>query len=105
MVLGNNIRTLRIQKGWSQTFLADRLDISTSFVTLVESGQRGVSLSLVEDIASVFDVPVPFLFTDHEPSSNSVEKISPEQLAELERELKDDLAAHLSNFFAAKRNS
>lgn len=101
-ILGNNIRKLRNKKGWSQTFLADRLDISTSFVTLVESGQRGMSLSLVEDIASLFDIPIPYLFTDHEDSEKS-ENISEIYLTELEDELKADLTAHLESFFEKKR--
>ena len=63
-ILGDNIRQLRNSKGWTQVYLADRLEITSSFLTMVESGQRGVSLELVERIANEFDIPVALLFVE-----------------------------------------
>ena len=50
-VLENNIRNLRTAKGWTQGYLADVLELTPSFLTLVESGQRGMSLEVIEKIA------------------------------------------------------
>lgn len=64
-ILGDNIRRLRISKGWTQVYLADVLELTPSFFTLVESGQRGMSLEVVEATAEIFNVPVASLFIDH----------------------------------------
>lgn len=64
-VLGDNIRRLRISKGWTQVYLADVLELTPSFFTLVESGQRGMSLDVIESTAELFNVPVASLFIDH----------------------------------------
>ena len=64
-ILGDNIRRLRISKGWTQVYLADVRELTPSFFTLVESGQRGMSLEVVEATAEIFNVPVASLFIDH----------------------------------------
>ena len=57
-ILGDNIRTLRIEKGWTQVYLADRLQITAPFLAQIESGKRGTSLELVESIAELFEIPI-----------------------------------------------
>ena len=47
-ILGDNIRTLRNEKGWTQVYLADRLQITAPFLAQIESGKRGMSLDLIE---------------------------------------------------------
>ena len=101
-MLGNNVRRLRNQKGWSQVYLADKLEVSVSFISIIESGQRGVSLPLIENIAEVFNVSVPFLFTDHDKNDaeNSMDIL---KLSDLESDLKDNMNAFLTDFFNARR--
>ncbi len=100
-VLGNNIRRLRNKNCWSQIFLADRLNVSVSFISVVESGQRGVSLSLIENIASVFGVSVPYLFTDHESENPpSCSKFETEIFKE---ELKEGISNFIEDFFKKKK--
>ena len=82
-ILGQNIKRLRKERDWSRNFLAEKLDISVSFLTMVELGKRGISLALVEDVASVFRVPIPYLFTEENISQNN-EKFSPTQIKILE---------------------
>ena len=100
-ILGENIKILRKEHEWSRNFLADKLDISVSFLTMVELGQRGVSLALVEDIASVFRVPIPYLFTEKNINKND-ERIKPEQMKALESELKNCINERITEFFETK---
>ena len=103
-VLGNNVRRLRNRNGWSQIFLADRLDVSVSFISIIESGQRGVSLQLIEEIANVFEVPVPYLFTDHEAEKNPQKNIDDSELIELHNDLKEGLSDYIDAFFVRRKN-
>lgn len=70
-ILGDNIRRLRTSKGWTQVYLADVLELTPSFFTLVESGQRGMSLEVIEATAEIFKVPVASLFIEHGSKSIS----------------------------------
>ena len=45
----------------TQRELAERVGVSKAFISLVETGQRGISLDHLERLANVFDVPVSFL--------------------------------------------
>ena len=51
-------------------YLADVLELTPSFLTLVESGQRGMSLEKIENMAEIFQIPVASLFIDHDFSEN-----------------------------------
>lgn len=78
-ILGNNIRTLRTNKGWTQVYLADRLQITAPFLAQIESGKRGTSLELVEAVAELFEVPIASLFlekdTDKSDKKNNLRDI------------------------------
>ncbi len=56
--IGRAIRSLRTQLGLSQGSLAQRADLSASFLSLVESGRRAASLKVTERIAAALGVPV-----------------------------------------------
>lgn len=62
--VGQTIRTLRSDKKWSQETMARQLFISVPAYSKIESGITDVNLSRLEQIASVFDLPVTDLFKD-----------------------------------------
>lgn len=56
--IGQNIRALRQQNGWSQHEIAKRLNISIPAVSKIETGRTDVNMSRVVQIAAVFDITV-----------------------------------------------
>jgi transcriptional regulator with XRE-family HTH domain len=68
--LGQNIRTLRRQKGWSQEDVAMRLDISIPAFSKIETGVTDVNLSRIEQIAGAFELSIIELLTLDEPSQH-----------------------------------
>jgi transcriptional regulator with XRE-family HTH domain len=54
--VGQNIRSLRIQSGWSLRDAAYRLGISTSALSKIETGVTDVNLSRLEQIAEIYRV-------------------------------------------------
>jgi transcriptional regulator with XRE-family HTH domain len=59
--LGRRIRKQRTQRGWTQETLAERVNVSTSFVGHVERGTRKASLETLVAIANVLDVSLDYL--------------------------------------------
>ena len=58
----NNIKERRQSLGWSQTDLADRLNISRQSVLAIEKGKYDPSLPLAFAIAKVFNARIEEIF-------------------------------------------
>lgn len=59
----NRLRELRAVRRWSQTDLADRLDVSRQTVYAIETGRYDPSLPLAFKIAALFGEPIESLFS------------------------------------------
>jgi transcriptional regulator with XRE-family HTH domain len=66
MLLHQKIRLLRLQKGWSQEIMADKLHMSPNGYGSIERGETNIQLSRVNQIAKLFNVEVFELFEDCE---------------------------------------
>lgn len=88
-MLGENIKTLRKQKGYSQETLAQQLNVVRQTVSKWEKGLSVPDAELLEKIAALFDVPVSTLLgskipeAEQAPDKNAVA----EQLAILNDQL------------------
>lgn len=60
----NNLRELRAERGWSQAFLAEKLEVSRQSVNALETGKYDPSLPLAFRIARLFSLPIESIFTD-----------------------------------------
>ena len=103
-ILGDNIRTLRIEKGWTQVYLADRLQITAPFLAQIESGKRGTSLELVESVADLFGIPIASLFleqiTNYAESKSYVRDI---ELKIAEKQLQEIISENITKTFERLR--
>ncbi len=63
-VLGKKIQKVRKSRGIRQADLADRLDISYQYMSMIENGRRQVSLPLLVQIANELSVPTDLLLSD-----------------------------------------
>ncbi len=64
MLLHKKIRFLRLNKGWSQETMAEKLAMSPNGYGSIERGETNVQLSRVLQIAKLFDVSTAELFQD-----------------------------------------
>ena len=58
----NRLRMLRAERGWSQSNLAERLEVSRQSVNAIETGTYDPSLPLAFRIAELFDRPIEEIF-------------------------------------------
>tara|TARA_R110000868_G_scaffold103241_2_gene284383 strand:- start:14417 stop:14623 length:207 start_codon:yes stop_codon:yes gene_type:complete len=56
--IGNNIRELRQQKGWSQDYLGHFADMNQDTMSRIESGKAGLSLLILLKITTSLDKPL-----------------------------------------------
>ena len=99
-ILGDNIRTLRTTKGWTQVYLADRLEITAPFLAQIESGKRGTSLELVESVAELFEIPVASLFIEQFRKQKTVQpEVRNIEIQTIEKQLKETINENISKAF------
>lgn len=58
----NNVKALRVEKGYSQASLAKKLGVSRQSVNAVETGRFDPSLPLAFAIARLFDLQIEDVF-------------------------------------------
>lgn len=62
MNVGQAIRLCRMQRGASQTVIANRANCSVSYLSMLENNKRDPTLSTVTKIAEALHIPVSLLF-------------------------------------------
>ena len=61
-VLGNRLKDLRAERGWTQAELAERVGVTRKTINTVENGVFTPSTVLALKLARAFDLPVETLF-------------------------------------------
>jgi transcriptional regulator with XRE-family HTH domain len=61
MTVGERIRKKRLELDWTQETLCDKVGLSKSFLSELESGKRNVSAENLYNIAQVFGVSLDYL--------------------------------------------
>jgi putative transcriptional regulator len=60
----NRLKVLRAERDWTQSQLAQALDVSRQTVNAIETGKYDPSLPLAFRIARVFGQPIESIFSD-----------------------------------------
>lgn len=60
----NRVRELRLERGWTQSDLADQLDVSRQTIYAIEAERYDPSLPLALAIGRLFKLPVEKIFDD-----------------------------------------
>lgn len=66
MILAENLKHLRISRGYSQEKLAEIVDLHRTYISGIERGTRNVSLQNIEKIALALHVSPADLLTEQE---------------------------------------
>lgn len=62
MKFGDKLKQLRMEKGWTQKDLADKLGLAKSTVSLYEISQREPNSKIITKISQLFGVTIDELF-------------------------------------------
>jgi len=62
MKINKTIKELRIQKGIKQGDLAERIGISQTSLSLIESGVKQPSQETLKKVCDIFEIPQPFIY-------------------------------------------
>ena len=60
--IGNNIKTARLLKGYTQEYMAEKLNKSTNFISLIERGKTGIGIKTIINICNILDIEPNSIF-------------------------------------------
>lgn len=76
MNIGNTIKEIRKRKGFSQQELAKKSEVSQTYLSQIENGERNPTLEVLQKISVALDIPFPVLsFLTLEHTDISEDKI------------------------------
>lgn len=61
-IIGQNIKRIRTLKGFSQEYVADSINKSVNFISLVENGKTGFSIQTLIDLCKLFEIDPNTIF-------------------------------------------
>ncbi len=106
MALGEHIRALRKEAGWSQAELGEKVGVDSQRISRYENGRITPSLDAIVRIAEAFNVSIDHLLIDNVPrrALHVVEHNLGNRLAALDEINEEDLASllHMLDALVAK---
>ena len=88
--IGQRIRVLRKENRLSQLELANRLDINMDHLSIIENGNKGMSLDLLIEFSRHFSVSTDYILFGNKQNTEEIKEIISFiqlQLNEIERKL------------------
>ena len=86
---GARIRELRIAKNFTQDDLAEHMNVSRGFISLIESGKKGCSVDVLIVLSDLFGVSIDYLvlgtITYTAPDSTALKTDIQELIGQLEK--------------------
>ena len=95
MDLGTTIKNFRQQKGIKQNVLAEKCDITQTYLSQIENNVKEPNLSTLKTICKFLGIPLPVLFF----LSLDEKDIKPEKRAAF-KHLEPSIKSMISEFFA-----
>lgn len=74
IILGQRVKELRKQNGYTREAFAEALSVSPRFLANVESGEAGVSLSNLKNISLLLNVPTDYLIGITNPEDSDLSR-------------------------------
>ena len=79
-IIAQNLRNIRLQRGWTQAFVANQLQISQRTISRAENG-IGLSKDTMKRLCGLYQIPISYLYEEkHELHGPSVSMV-PEDVA------------------------
>lgn len=103
--IATRVRSLRLERGWSQPELARRASLSNAMVSMVERGERTPSLDALASLAASLDVDTSVLLApDESVALRADARRFAEELSELKLPRSDiDALRRIARAFATER--
>jgi transcriptional regulator with XRE-family HTH domain len=88
-VLAANLREYRRRLGLTQEQFAEKADVSTHYVAMIETCNKYPKPEMVERLAKALGVEPPQLFSATTPSNEPLERLIQQSITDIKQEITD----------------
>ncbi len=74
IALGKRLREERLHSGLTQEQVAEAINVSTTYIGLIEHGERSVTLDKLILLSQCFHVSIDYLLQDAIPLTNTIQE-------------------------------
>lgn len=102
--IGNRIRKIRKERGYTREQLAEYAEISANFVWEIETGKKGMKTQVLGRIAAALDVPTDYLIfgeVSYKPNAKINSMVSA-QPAEIQKQIEKMITVFLDTLSIKK---
>ncbi|WP_029470821.1 helix-turn-helix domain-containing protein [Blautia producta] len=71
-IIGKRLREVRLSKGFTQEYVANKVDVNTSHISNIENNRVKVSLSALVNICNALETTVDYVLNNQYADSDSV---------------------------------
>lgn len=71
-IIGKKLREIRLSKGFTQEYVANKIDVNTSHISNIENNRVKVSLSALVNICNALETTVDYVLNNQYTDSDSV---------------------------------
>ena len=103
-ILGANIKQIRILEGISQEQLAERINKSSHFISLIERGESGLSVNTIIDICKALDTDTNSIFAGIVKPSNTHTNSFLNKSFDTFGEKDKEMVSYLINYIVSSKN-
>jgi transcriptional regulator with XRE-family HTH domain len=96
-ILSANIKRYRSRREWSQAKLAEELEISTNFLSEIETGKGWVSPLTLVKLANTLDIEVYELFKVEEPVNKDAKELMTQFVKDISIALSQSMSRSISD--------
>ena len=96
-VLAQNLKINRLKLGFTQENLAEKADISTHYLAMIELAQKFPSANMLERIARALEIEPYELFYMPSPAENALERLQEAVLSNIEQVVAKSIKETLKN--------
>lgn len=96
-IIGNNIQLARLKKGLTQEKLSEKCNVSSQYISAIESGRTSGSLSLMIEICNILDVSPNNIFGNTVKNSNDSTNVLSNELSFSYLKLNDENKKFVDN--------
>jgi len=98
-VVGDKIKDLRNGRSWSQEELADKANVSRSFMGEIERGQANATIESLEKITNALEITLEDFFKNLQPSTDSKLALLMDKMNRLDVESLKDLLDFMETLY------
>lgn len=96
-IIGNNIQLARLKKGLTQEKLSEKCNISSQYMSAIESGRASCSLPLIIEICNILDVSPNNVFGNTVKNANDSTNVLTNELSFSYLKLNDENKKFVDN--------